>query len=66
MSFSEVKKKYEKVKNSADLEIRPDYWGGYSIAPNEIEYWKGDKFRLNFRERYKNINNEWTHAILEP
>lgn len=65
-SFNEVIENYEKAKKQDDLSVCPDYWGGYSFSPYEIEFWEGNKFRLNKRIFYKKNNNNWEHSILEP
>ena len=44
----------------------PENWGGYSFTPYEIEFWEGNKFRLNKRDLYKKEGNIWNHFILEP
>jgi pyridoxamine 5'-phosphate oxidase len=31
---------------------RPPHWGGYRVALELIEFWRGDKFRLHDRVRY--------------
>lgn len=66
-SYEEVIKKYNHVKDNNDLDICPDYWGGYSLNPYEIEFWKGSKFRLNKRHLYKKSKSgNWNSFILEP
>tara|TARA_B100000963_G_scaffold340487_1_gene339230 strand:- start:468 stop:1064 length:597 start_codon:yes stop_codon:yes gene_type:complete len=65
-SFDQVVKKYKNVKKDRDLEICPQYWGGFSFSPYEIEFWEGNSSRLNKRDFYKLIDNIWHHSILEP
>jgi len=65
-SFDIVKKNYEKSLEKCDLKNCPDYWGGFSFSPYEIEFWEGDDFRLNKRNLYKKNKNDWDHFILEP
>ena len=65
-SYDQVIKKYEKVKDNKNLSKCPDYWGGYSFKPYEIEFWEGSDFRLNKRDLYELKNYKWIHSILEP
>lgn len=65
-TFNNVKENFKKSLNYDDLKKCPDYWGGYSFKPYEIEFWEGDKFRLNKRNFYKKDKNKWNHYILEP
>lgn len=64
--FDKVINNYKKIKETGDLKTCPDHWGGYSFIPYEIEFWVGDKHRLNKRDLYKKDNNHWNHSILEP
>ena len=36
---------------------RPPHWGGYRVALELIEFWRGDKFRLHDRVRYTRIDD---------
>ncbi len=65
-SFDQVIKKYNKIKKDRDLKICPQYWGGFSFSPFEIEFWEGNASRLNKRDFYKLNDNIWHHSILEP
>ena len=65
-SYSQVKENYNKSLESDDLKKCPEYWGGFSFTPYEIEFWEGNAFRLNKRNLYKKQNNKWAHSILEP
>lgn len=65
-SYREVISKYEDVKISKDLTKCPNYWGGFKFIPYEIEFWKGNEFRLNKRDLFKKRNKGWEHFILEP
>ena len=46
--------------------IRPDYWVGYRIIPNEIEFWLNSNFRLHQRLKFKLQNKSWTRDYLYP
>lgn len=45
---------------------RPDYWGGYSIIPNSIEFWQGRQDRLHERLRYARDKENWVSQFLSP
>lgn len=65
-SYSLVKENYNKTLKNNDLKRCPDYWGGFSFKPYEIEFWEGNKFRLNKRDLYTKKGNNWSHIILQP
>lgn len=45
----------------------PPYWGGYSLAPVEIEFWQGRPSRLHDRIRYcKQADGTWKIQRLSP
>lgn len=45
---------------------RPPYWGGYRIAPVEVELWQGRQSRLHDRLRYRRDGDGWTIERLSP
>ena len=47
---------------------RPPYWGGFRIAPVEIEFWADGAFRLHdrFVWRRRNLAEPWTVCRLNP
>lgn len=65
-SYEAVKRKYNDVLSSNNLDKCPESWGGFSFKPYEFEFWEGKEFRLNKRDLYKKVNDEWVHSILEP
>ena len=65
-SFSQVKENYDKSLKNDNLKECPEYWGGYSFEPYEIEFWEGDKFRLNKRSLYTKHKDTWKQLILQP
>ena len=45
----------------------PPYWGGYLLAPQEIEFWQGRPNRLHDRLRYaRQPNGSWRIERLSP
>lgn len=45
----------------------PPHWGGYTILPNEIEFWQGRVSRLHDRLRYRRQENGgWKIDRLSP
>lgn len=44
----------------------PEFWGGYRLVPQEIEFWQGRKNRLHDRFRYRLEAGEWVISRLAP
>ncbi len=44
----------------------PDFWGGYRVKPEEIEFWQGRSNRLHDRFRYRESGGEWVVERLAP
>jgi len=60
--LKELEKKYE----SKEIE-RPDYWGGYIVKPESIEFWQGRPNRLHDRIRYLMQKDfDWKMERLAP
>lgn len=45
---------------------RPDYWGGYRVIPQRIEFWQGRTSRLHDRFVYQKQDEQWTIERLMP
>ena len=56
------------VDQYQDAEVpRPDYWGGFRVIPQVIEFWQGRPSRLHDRLRYRLVdNNAWVRERLSP
>jgi pyridoxamine 5'-phosphate oxidase len=44
----------------------PDFWGGYRIIPEKIEFWQGRENRLHDRILYTKEADEWKISRLAP
>ena len=45
---------------------RPPHWGGYRLAPEEIEFWQGQEDRLHDRILYRLARGRWRIERLAP
>ena len=59
--FASMKKKFTK----GDIPL-PDFWGGYRVVPQSIEFWQGRANRLHDRFMYERQESEWTISRLSP
>ena len=59
--FASMKKKFSK----GEIPL-PEFWGGYRIVPQSIEFWQGRANRLHDRFIYERQVNEWTISRLSP
>jgi len=60
--------KFKELENKfADGDIpKPDFWGGYRVIPETIEFWQGGGDRLHDRFLYTQKNRTWSHVRLSP
>jgi len=57
----------EKEYAEAEQLPRPDYWGGYLLKPNCMEFWQGRTSRLHDRLQYLlQSDGSWKIQILAP
>jgi pyridoxamine 5'-phosphate oxidase len=49
----------------ADVPL-PDFWGGYRVVPEELEFWAGREGRLHDRLRYRRDQGGWVLERLAP
>lgn len=45
---------------------RPDFWGGFIVKPQVIEFWQGRPNRLHDRFSYTKIKGDWKVVRLAP
>lgn len=54
-------------KNDPDKPVlRPDYWGGYELAAETVEFWQGRDNRLHDRVQFYKENGQWCHRRICP
>jgi len=57
----------EMKRRFADGEVPlPDFWGGYRVTPQRIEFWQGRDSRLHDRFRYSRDDDGWRIERLAP
>jgi pyridoxamine 5'-phosphate oxidase len=44
----------------------PDFWGGYRVIPEVVEFWQGRPNRLHDRLRYRRDGGAWVIERLSP
>jgi pyridoxamine 5'-phosphate oxidase len=56
---------YMRLFKSRALE-RPEFWGGYKLIPNLVEFWQGRENRLHDRFEYSRNGGAWEVFRLAP
>ena len=59
--FAQIKEKFAK----GDIPL-PDFWGGFRVVPEEIEFWQGGESRLHDRFSYNRDGDDWQIDRLSP
>ena len=44
----------------------PDFWGGYLLRPEQVEFWQSRQSRLHDRFRYFSVTGAWEIQRLSP
>lgn len=59
---------FEKMKDKfSQGEIpSPDFWGGFRVKPQKVEFWQGGAHRLHDRIMYTRSEDNWTIERLAP
>jgi len=58
--------KYYEAKFAGQAIPLPDFWGGYRVIPEKIEFWQGKADRLHDRFTYTKSGKEWQINRLNP
>ena len=59
--FAAMKKKFANGKIPL-----PEFWGGYRVVPQSIEFWQGRESRLHDRLIYERNDDKWSISRLSP
>ena len=59
-------KEYKKKYPDQNKVPRPQYWSGWRILPDEVEFWLDGEGRIHERLNYINNNGNWEKEILYP
>ncbi|WP_421897053.1 pyridoxamine 5'-phosphate oxidase [Marinoscillum sp.] len=65
-SILEIKLQEMKAKFRDGKIPLPDFWGGYKIVPDSIEFWQGRASRLHDRILYTRSDSDWSTQRLAP
>jgi pyridoxamine 5'-phosphate oxidase len=57
--------KYEKEFEGRDVP-RPDFWSGFRVRPERIEFWRNKPDRLHERHLYTRADDRWKIETLYP
>ncbi len=61
----EVARYYEQYPEGSDVPL-PHHWGGFRVAPEQVEFWQGRQSRLHDRVRYSRTDGQWMIERLSP
>ena len=66
-SRDELEERVETLRQHLGEElVRPDFWGGYRVVPDEYEFWQHRDDRLHDRLRYRLDADRWIRERLAP
>ena len=67
-SRQEMEQRFQDLKDKfsgSDI-LLPEFWGGYRLIPESIEFWQGRLNRLHDRLLFERHGDSWTRSRLQP
>ena len=64
--FGATVKDFENKYPSQGKVPRPDYWSGWRLIPNQIEFWLDGEGRIHERLVYLKEKEKWVKKLLYP
>ena len=62
-----LEKKFQEYKKQFGEDVPlPEFWGGYRLIPDSVEFWQGRENRLHDRIRFTKTGKEWKIERLAP
>ena len=67
-SRADLEARYREVEQrfGANDVPRPPFWGGYTLVPAAVEFWRAGEYRLHDRMLYVRDGEEWIRRRLFP
>lgn len=62
----ELERLWADAEASGAAERRPEYWGGYRLSLDSLEFWQGRANRLHDRIRFTRAGDVWQRDRLAP
>lgn len=64
-ALDEAERRYSERFGEGEVP-RPDFWGGFRLLPDRVEFWQGRQSRLHDRLCYRRADGIWTIERLAP
>jgi pyridoxamine 5'-phosphate oxidase len=66
-ALGELTERYSELEERFPDEVPvPDFWGGYVVVPDAVEFWQGRENRMHDRLRYRREGGDWVVERLAP
>jgi pyridoxamine 5'-phosphate oxidase len=66
-SRAELERRFSELEQRWPGDVpMPDFWGGYVLIPETVEFWQSGTYRLHDRLRYRRQDGRWITERLSP